>query len=127
MVATRPERRQVSRRRWPLSVAAAAGVLVAAIAVAEPGAGKNVARDAACTIRGTSHRDVLVGTPGRDVICGLGGNDQLFGRGGNDVLLGGAGADVLAGGPGSDRLFGGPRKQQGLPGPGQTHRFFGGA
>ncbi|HYY04905.1 MAG TPA: alkaline phosphatase family protein [Gaiellaceae bacterium] len=127
MVATRPERRQVSRRRWPLLVAAAAGVLVAAIAVAEPGAGKNVARDAACTIRGTSHRDVLVGTPGRDVICGLGGNDQLFGRGGNDVLLGGAGADVLAGGPGSDRLVGGPGNDVLLAADGQADVVVGGA
>jgi phosphatidylinositol-3-phosphatase len=127
MLVARPKRRNVFRRRWRLLVAAPAGVVVIAVAVAGPGAGKNMAREAACTIRGTSHRDVLAGTARRDVICGLGGNDQLFGRNGNDVLLGGAGADVVAGGPGSDRLVGGPGNDVLLAADGQPDVVLGGA
>lgn len=70
----------------------------------------------ACTIVGTSGRDVLTGTPGPDLICGRGGNDMIHGLAGDDVILGGPGddllygdegRDVIAGEIGLDRLYGG--------------------
>jgi Ca2+-binding RTX toxin-like protein len=60
----------------------------------------------ACTMTGTSGRDVLVGTEGADVICGLGNRDVIDARGGNDVVFGGAGGDSIRGGSGQDQLFG---------------------
>jgi len=60
----------------------------------------------ACTITGSSGRDVLMGTNGADVICGLGNRDVIDGGGGNDIVLGGAGADTIRGGAGQDQLFG---------------------
>ncbi len=60
----------------------------------------------ACTITGTSHRDVLHGTAGDDVICGLGGADVLLGDTGDDMVLGGRGADHVDGGAGNDVLRG---------------------
>lgn len=60
----------------------------------------------ACTITGSSGRDVLIGTDGADVICGLGNRDVIDGGGGNDIVLGGAGADTIRGGGGQDQLFG---------------------
>jgi hypothetical protein len=62
----------------------------------------------ACTIEGTSDRDVLRGTPGDDVICGRGGRDVLLGHDGDDFLDGGSGNDrLLMGGPGDDTVAGG--------------------
>ena len=61
----------------------------------------------ACTINGTSRRDVLFGTHGNDVICGYGGRDLVFGLGGDDLIVGGGGRDVLFGGRGYDTLIGG--------------------
>lgn len=62
----------------------------------------------ACTITGTSGRDVLRGTPGNDVICGQQGNDVIYGGGGRDVLRGGRGRDILYGEDGADALYAGP-------------------
>jgi peptidoglycan/xylan/chitin deacetylase (PgdA/CDA1 family) len=62
----------------------------------------------ACTITGTSGRDVLRGTPGNDVICGRQGDDIIFGGGGRDVLRGGRGRDILYGQDGADTLLAGP-------------------
>jgi Ca2+-binding RTX toxin-like protein len=64
-------------------------------------------RRVACTITGTSGKDVIQGTARKDVICGLAGADRITGLGGGDVLAGGAGADRLSGGRGNDRLTGG--------------------
>jgi hypothetical protein len=83
-------------------------VVSADAGVAARGArGASVAAQAtACTITGTSGRDVLRGTAGDDVICGLAGPDILIGLGGDDLLVGGMDRDVVLGGPGDDRLFG---------------------
>jgi Ca2+-binding RTX toxin-like protein len=60
----------------------------------------------ACTIVGTSGRDVLRGTAGNDVICADGGRDRIRGRGGDDVIRGGDGRDWIAGGKGNDQIYG---------------------
>jgi len=76
---------------WCVSAAAPA------VAAAQP----------ACTITGTSGRDVLRGTPGDDVVCGQQGDDIIFGGGGRDVLRGGRGRDILYGQAGADALYAG--------------------
>ena len=91
------------RTRKTLTASFFAALAFVARAHAQP-----VATATSCTIRGTTHADVLVGTPGRDVICGLGGDDTIMGGGGDDVLVGGAGDDTIAGGAGHDTMLGGP-------------------
>ncbi|MGB0100222.1 MAG: Ig-like domain-containing protein, partial [Nocardioides sp.] len=101
--------------------AALATIVVAALLMAVPAgsaavgavalpstapASASVPREA-CTVVGTSGRDVLRGTPGPDVICGRGGKDRLLGRGGDDIVRGGSGADTVIGGGGDDLLIGG--------------------
>jgi Tol biopolymer transport system component len=53
-------------------------------------------RPVACTMNGTSSRDLIFGTPGNDVICGLGGDDMIAGRGGQDIISGGRGEDAIS-------------------------------
>jgi peptidoglycan/xylan/chitin deacetylase (PgdA/CDA1 family) len=88
-----------------------AGLWCASAAVSASGASKP-----ACTITGTSGRDVLRGTPGDDVICGQHGNDVIYGGGGSDVLRGGRGRDALYGQDGADALYAGPGSGDGLYG-----------
>jgi Ca2+-binding RTX toxin-like protein len=71
-----------------------------------PGTNAGKSKKSACTIRGTSKRDILRGTRKRDVICGLGGRDKIRGLGGNDVIRGGAGRDNVKAGAGKDRVYG---------------------
>ncbi len=87
--------------------AAIAIALSLALGLASQAQAQATTPPAACTITGTSGRDVLRGTSGPDVICGLGGADLLVGSGGSDILRGGGGADRLLGGSGADSLFGG--------------------
>ena len=82
--------------RRPLSLLAAAALVVAAIAVSAA---------MAATIRGTAKADVLRGTPKADVIYGLAGNDRLYGYAGNDRFYPGAGVDTVSCGTGVDRVY----------------------
>jgi len=79
------------------------------------------AKEADCTIKGTSKSEVIVGTIYDDVICagagkdsiyGFGGNDIIYGESGNDSIYGGEGSDVIDGGPGNDFIDGGTQADQ---------------
>jgi ELWxxDGT repeat protein len=95
--------------------------------IAAPAPSASVTRDRvrpACTITGTSGRDVIRGTDGRDVICARGGNDDVRGRGGDDVLFLGRGRDYLDGGGGDDRIHAGPGWDWGDGGRGDDRVFL---
>ena len=49
----------------------------------------------ACTVQGTSARDVLTGTSAPDTICALRGRDRVVFGGGPDSLSGGGGIDTI--------------------------------
>jgi hypothetical protein len=88
-------------------VAAVAALAAGSLAVIAASSAAGAAKPA-CTIQGTSDRDVLRGTSGDDVICGRGGRDVIFGRDGDDIVDGGSGSDrLLLGGAGDDTVQGG--------------------
>jgi Ca2+-binding RTX toxin-like protein len=87
------------------------------------------------TVRGTSHRDVIVLTGastvfaggGNDLICGSKasdeihggrGKDRIFGRGGDDDLFGDQGDDSVNGGAGDDSIDGGSGRDRSSGGSG---------
>ena len=108
------------RLRRPAVVACLA---VTAVTLATAAAGST--RRDACTIAGTSGRDVLRGTAQRDVLCGGAGADTIVGGGGNDIVFGARDSDTIYGGGGRDTLYGGSGSDAIYGGPGGD-RLFGG-
>src|SRR3954467_8440067 len=80
-----------------------------------------VSSHSAHTVRGSSHRDVIVvhdaghvvrAAGGNDLVCGSGGHDVIHGGSGSDRIMGSAGRDALWGGSGPDEMTGGSGDDQ---------------